>query len=115
MMALSAELGLTVHQMDVVTAFLNGDIEEELFMEVPNGLEDALNEIVNRDVDASNKLRDKAKGWSKELRQNGPKACRIRKAIYGLRQSGRQWYKTLDVLLKHLGLTPIQADPCLYV
>ena len=114
-MALSAELGLTVHQMDVVTAFLNGDIEEELFMEVPNGLEDALNEIVNRDVDASNKLRDKAKGWLKELRQNGPKACRIRKAIYGLRQSGRQWYKTLDVLLKHLGLTPTQANPCLYV
>ena len=38
LMALSAEWNLTLHQMDVVTAYLNGEVEEELFMEIPKKL-----------------------------------------------------------------------------
>jgi len=46
LMALSAELKLNIHQMDVVTAFLNGDIEEELYLTLPEELEETLTEIV---------------------------------------------------------------------
>ena len=42
MMALSVEMNLIVHQMDVVTAFLNGEVEEEIYMTVPEKLESLL-------------------------------------------------------------------------
>ena len=37
-MALAAELELEIHQLDFVSAYLNGDIEEEIFIEIPNEL-----------------------------------------------------------------------------
>ena len=114
MMALSAENGLTVHQMDVVTAFLNGEVEEELFLELPEEFESTLQEIIaDREVDK--KIKAKAEKWANQLRDGKPKVCRIEKAIYGLRQSGRQWYKKLDAKLREIGLKPLQADPCVYV
>jgi len=114
MMALSAELGLTVHQMDVVTAFLNGEVEEEIYLDLPDQLENTLSDIIEnpKGVDAS--LLELAKQWMGEIRSNGQKACRVRKAIYGLKQSGRQWFKRLDRELKQLGLQPTKCDPCLY-
>jgi hypothetical protein len=66
-MAIAVELGLQVHQLDFTSAYLNGEIEEEVFMEVPSEFYDILNEKESR-----NKVR------------------LIRKALYGLKQSGRQ-------------------------
>lgn len=37
-MRLAAELGLEIHQLDFVSAYLNGNIEEEIYMELPEGL-----------------------------------------------------------------------------
>ena len=48
LMALSAEWNLTVHQMDVVTAYLNDEVEEELFVEISEQLEESLSDIMNK-------------------------------------------------------------------
>jgi hypothetical protein len=62
-MALVAHFDLELHQMDVKTEFLNGDLEEEVYMKQPKGFDD-----------------------------NSQKACKLRKSIYGLKQASRQWY-----------------------
>jgi hypothetical protein len=95
-MAIAVELGLQVHQLDFTSAYLNGEIEEEVFMEIPSEFYDILNEKESR------KFR-------------GNKVCLIRKALYGLKQSGRQWYKKLDEKLKQQKLKPLNSDPCVYI
>lgn len=63
--------------MDVKTAFLNGDLEEEVYVEQPPGF------VVTG-----------AEG----------KVMRLRKALYGLRQAPRAWNSKLDATLRELGL-----------
>lgn len=43
------------------------------------------------------------------------KVCHLKKSLYGLKQSGRQWYKKLHHSLLDMGLKPTHSDPCLYV
>jgi hypothetical protein len=62
-MALVAYFDLELHQMDVKTTFLNGDLEEEVYMKQPEGFDD-----------------------------NSQKACKLKRSIYGLKQASRQWY-----------------------
>ena len=113
MMALATEMKLIVHQMDVVSAYLNGDLDEELYMNLPEELESSLKEIV-----ATHRHQDtvcKSQEWLRQIQSGGRKACRLQRSIYGLRQSGRMWNRKLDHALKSLGLKPSAADPCLYV
>ena len=75
--------------MDVVTAFLNGDLDEDVFMSVSEGLS------------------------SKSTRN---KVCKLRKSLYGLKQSPRQWYaKIHNFLVEELNFRSNSNDPCLYV
>lgn len=94
-MGLAAELGLETHQLDFTSAYLNGNVEEEIYMEIPEELSTVLED-------------DR---YQKESRT---KVCRLQKAIYGLKQSGRQWYKKLDLRLKELGMKSLDADACVY-
>lgn len=110
--ALSTEMGATLHQMDVTTAYLHGEIDEELYMEAPTTLKEALEYIVRNErrdspilQSATSMLGDIAKG---------DQVCQLRKAIYGLKQSGRKWYERLKVTLQKLGLEPTISDPCLF-
>lgn len=64
----AVEIGLEVHQLNFVSAYLNGEIKEESFMEVP----DELHRIL--DDEETQKFA-------------GRKVCLIKKAIYGLKQS----------------------------
>ena len=64
-MALVAHFDLELHQMDVKTAFLNGDIDETIYMVQPENFES---------------------GDSKNM------VCKLTKSIYGLKQASRQWY-----------------------
>jgi len=88
-LALTAFLNLELHQVDVVGAYLQGDLDEEIYMKVPDGL---------------------AKKYG-----SGQKFWRLKKALYGLKQAGRQWKKRLHQVMTKLGFTRAIANDCLYV
>ena len=71
-LALSAQLGLTVHQMDVETAFLNAKLNEEMYIKPHLGI---------------------------EVPENS-NCFRLMKALCGLKQSPRKWFKNIDSHLK---------------
>ena len=85
-LALAAQLGLVVHQMDVVTAFLNAKLEEEMYIKPPLGI---------------------------PLPSNS-NCFRLMKALYGLKQSPRQWYKDIDGFLLQANFKSLPNEPCLY-
>ena len=117
LLALAVENDLIVHQLDVTTAFLNGDIgEEEIYMEVLELFEEMLPEIIFKD-DLKNAEINLQKTVSKMLEriQTGNQVCLMKKALYGLKQAGRQWYVKLDRELRNLGLEPLNADACIYI
>ena len=73
--------------MDVKTAFLDGSIKEEVYVEQPLGFE-----VQDRDTHV----------------------CRLKKALYGLKQAPRAWYERINIYLMKLGFTTSEADPNLY-
>lgn len=110
LMAISASYGLQVHQIDIVTAYLNGVLDEEVIMEMPDMLEEILKRIAN---DADKNIGLKAHRLLNAIKAGG-NVCRLNKALYGLRQGGRKWNEAIDARLKSLGLTPTIGEPCLY-
>jgi hypothetical protein len=85
--ALAAKMKWKLHQMDVKTAFLNGVIEEEVYIEQPQGF---------------------------EVEDNKSHVCKLKKALYGLKQAPRAWYGRIDSFLTSLGFTKSKADSNLY-
>ena len=77
-----------LHQVDIVGAYLQGDLNEEIYMEVLEGVKEKGKE-----------------GW----------CWKLMKALYGLKQVGHQWKKKLDEILGKLSLKKSQADNCLYI
>jgi hypothetical protein len=91
LIALAAYYGLKLEQMDVVTAFLNSDVEEEMYMQSPQGLE-----------------------VQEELKKGAP-ALRLLKRHYGLKQAPRLWNDAVNATLHRLDLTRCNSETCLYV
>ena len=85
--ALAVQHGLKLHQVDVGTAFLNGKLEEDVYMRQPEGFV--------------------TKGQEHLV-------CKLKKSIYGLKQSPRCWNTTLDDQLKDMGFIQSTSDPCVY-
>ena len=86
-MALAAKLGWKLHQMDVKITFLNGVVEEEVYVEQPLGF---------------------------ETHDRETHVCKLKKALYGLKQAPKTWYGRIDSFLMSLGFTKSKADPNLY-
>jgi len=86
-LGLAASLNLEVEQMDVKTAFLHGDLEEEIYMEQPDGFQ-----------------------------QKGKEdcVCRLRKSLYGLKQAPRQWYKKFESVMGQHGYKKTTSDHCVF-
>jgi transposase InsO family protein len=87
LLALGAYQDLEIHQMDVNTAFLNGDLDEEIYMRQPDGYV----------VPGKEHL-----------------VCKLDKSLYGLKQAGRSWYTKIDNVLLELGFDRLEADHCVY-
>ena len=88
LLALAAHQDYEVHQMDVVTAFLNGDLDVDLYMQQPEGFVAAGQERL---------------------------VCKLRKSIYGLKQAGRAWFEKINAALVRMDFTPLDSDHCVYV
>jgi hypothetical protein len=76
---------MTSTVVDIETAFLHGDLDEEIYMEVPKDL---------------------------EIKHN--KKLMLKKTIYGLVQSARKFYEKLINVLKVIGFYGNKSDPCLW-
>ena len=89
LLAMVAAHDLELSQMDVVTAFLNGDLDEEIYMEQPQGFQGV----------------------------NFPNGvCKLQKALYGLKQGPRQWHAKMHTLLVgKLKFTSTTTDACFYI
>ncbi|CAK9816500.1 Retrovirus-related Pol polyprotein from transposon TNT 1-94 [Anthophora quadrimaculata] len=111
MTALAAQHGMIIRQFDVSTTYLNAALEEDVYIRVPEHFEEALEQVVRGEANAS--IRKRATKMLRDLR-TGDKVFHLKKALYGLRQARRSWYKTLDRELKSLGAEPTNADPCIY-
>lgn len=88
LLSLAAILDLELHQMDVTTAFLNGDLDKDIYMKQPKGYIDL---------------------------HHPNFVCKLRKSIYGLKQAARLWNIAFDSFLKQLKFKQIYADACVYI
>ncbi|CAI7907239.1 unnamed protein product [Closterium sp. NIES-53] len=86
LLAGAAIKGWVVKQMDATTAFLNGILEEDIFMAQPEGFDDGSGRFL-----------------------------RLKKTLYGLKQAPRQWYLKLREVLEEIGFTPSTADHSLFM
>nr|GEZ28279.1 Gag-Pol polyprotein [Tanacetum cinerariifolium] len=86
-LAMCATYDLHLEQLDVKTAFLYGNLEEEIYMLQPEGFKQKRKENL---------------------------VCRLNKSLYALNQAPRCWYKRFDSFIRSLGYNRLHADPCAY-
>lgn len=112
LVALAVELDLKIHQLDINTAYLNGLLEEEIYMKVPDLLDECLQDLTRLEQPGS-LIHERASKMLCDLRSGGS-VCRLKRSLYGLKQAGRQWNIRLDEQLKYMGLQASLNEPCLY-
>ncbi|KZV22697.1 Cysteine-rich RLK (receptor-like protein kinase) 8 [Dorcoceras hygrometricum] len=87
LLSIAANLEWPLHQLDVKNAFLNGELEEEVFMDAPPGFENHF----------------------------GGNVCRLHKSLYGLKQSPRAWFEKFSKSVKNQGYTQGQSDHTMFI
>lgn len=79
--AMASQMGMMLHQMDVTSAFLNGELDDEVYMT----------------------------GFSVKGKEQC--VCKLKRSLYGLKQAPRCWNTTLDQQLKRMGFQQHSSDP----
>ncbi|KAE9193583.1 hypothetical protein PF005_g18012 [Phytophthora fragariae] len=74
-----------VKQYDIETAFLNGDLDEVVYMTVPTGMKVAADMV-----------------------------CQLRRSLYGLKQAAAVWFRTIRDVFRRAGFVQCAADTCLF-
>jgi hypothetical protein len=85
-LSIAALKDLKIQQMDVKGAYLNGTLQEEVYMHQPEGYEDGSSQV-----------------------------CLLKKTLYGLKQSGREWNRELDDKLQKHNFKRLKSNPCTYI
>ncbi|GJV43091.1 retrotransposon protein, putative, ty1-copia subclass [Tanacetum coccineum] len=87
LIAIAAFYDYEISQMDVKSAFLNGYLDEDIYMVQPEGFFDP---------------------------KHPRKVCKLQRSIYGLKQASRSWNKRFDEEIKRFGFAQILDEPCVY-
>ena len=90
-------LELKTEQFDIETAFLYGDLEEEIWMILPEGYPDFVREVYGLPIHTTTHC------------------VKLLKALYGLVQAARQWWMKFKSVLSGIGYHPSGMDPCLFM
>lgn len=85
LISIAVQFDMEIHQMDAVTAFLQGDLGDEIYMQQPEFFNDG-----------------------------SSKVCLLRKSIYGLKQASRIWNIKFSNVLTTAGYVRSTLDPCVY-
>ncbi|KIK13851.1 hypothetical protein PISMIDRAFT_17694 [Pisolithus microcarpus 441] len=85
LLALAAQHDLEIHQMDIKSTFLNGELDEEIYLKLPPG-----------------------------FHGTGDKVWHLRRALYGLKQAHKAWYRQLCTIFESLGFTRSHADHSIF-
>eukprot|EP00253_Pinus_taeda_P019665 PITA_19665 len=85
-LSLASSLKWELHQMDVKSAFLHGDLHEEIYMEQPTGF----------------------------IQTDSSLVCRLNKSLYGLKQASQAWYAKMDIFLLETGFSRCNSDNTVY-
>ena len=88
LLAFAVQNNMLIHQMDIVTAFLNGELDEEIYMQQPTGYV----------IPGKEHL-----------------VCKLKKSLYGLKQSPRCWNKAFHDYMEVIGFSQSVADPCVFI
>ena len=86
LLAIGNALDWEIEMMDAKSAFVNSDLDEEIYMRQPDGFNDRSNRVL-----------------------------RLHKALYGLKQAGRAWHQWLHSALLSFGYIQSSADKCIYI
>lgn len=105
LLALAARFDWEIEQLDVVTAFLNPDVDGEVYMELPEGIN--LSRSGAGSGFASNSQKPSGTG--------GTQVVKLLKALYGLKQAPRLWYQMIDQFLTSLRFRRCEYDPNVYI
>ncbi|RVX02271.1 Retrovirus-related Pol polyprotein from transposon RE1 [Vitis vinifera] len=87
LLSLVANLDWSLHQFDIKNAFLNGELKEEVFMTLPPG-------------------------FCKEKEET--RVCKLKKSLYGLKQSPRAWFDRFAKVIKNQGYQQGQSDHTMF-
>ena len=85
-LVLASKQKMSVKHLDIKSAYLYADLEEDTYMKQPPGFD-----------------------------QNDGRVCRLKRCIYGLKQSARAWNKKIDRVFKSMGFEQAESDTCLYI
>ncbi|KAE9354977.1 hypothetical protein PR003_g3065 [Phytophthora rubi] len=85
-LAVCCQRHFLIRQFDIETAFLNGDLDEDVYMEPPEGVRVPVGMV-----------------------------CQLRRSLYGLKQAAAVWFTTIRAVFSKLEFSQCRADPCLFV
>eukprot|EP00268_Persea_americana_P067868 TRINITY_DN9389_c0_g1_i14.p1 TRINITY_DN9389_c0_g1~~TRINITY_DN9389_c0_g1_i14.p1 ORF type:complete len:382 (-),score=56.41 TRINITY_DN9389_c0_g1_i14:482-1627(-) len=86
-LAIAASQSWPLYQMDVKNAFLHGDLKEDVYMRLPQGVSSIITGAV----------------------------AKLRRSLYGLKQAPRAWFEKFQHALSHLGFHPSPYDPSMFL